>query len=119
MPSSASRTFSQSSGETSVSSAVRRLCFLFPDSRSPGFRGPQSVLTYFFWRKVPRALDVLTAEDLLGPKLIMRPTTNPKVFGIVAATETFRLDVVELQEGLHLAPTSVRRDVRAANTVAL
>jgi hypothetical protein len=69
--------------------------------------------------KVPTTLDVLAAVRLLRPELIMSPATNSQVLRLVAPAPSTRLGMIELEEGACLAATTVGRNVRASQSVAL
>jgi hypothetical protein len=68
---------------------------------------------------VTLALDVGTAEGLLGVELVVGLAEDAEVFGIVVASERSRFHVVELEEAPRVAATTVGRYVRAAQSVTL
>jgi hypothetical protein len=68
---------------------------------------------------VPAPFDVLAAEDLLRPKLIVSAATHSEILGFVRPSEGLWLGMIELQKRASFAAPTVFGDERALDAVAL
>jgi hypothetical protein len=62
--------------------------------------------------------DVLPPVRLLCPELIVCPASHAQVLGLVRAARATWVRVIELEKRASAAPTTTRRNVRAAQAVA-